>query len=48
MSRPGEVGQGDGARHGGRENENQVPPMLLAGTPQLHGFESEEEREHLG
>ena len=31
VSRPSEVGQGDGAKHGGREKENQVPPMLLAG-----------------
>ena len=31
VSRPNEVGQGDGARHGGREKENQVLPMLLAG-----------------
>ena len=31
VSRPSEVGQGDGAKHGGKEKENQVPPMLLAG-----------------
>ena len=31
VSRPNEVGQGDGAMHGGRERENKVPPMLLAG-----------------
>ena len=29
LSRPNEAGQGDA--QGGRENENQVPPMLLAG-----------------
>ena len=29
--RPSEFGQGGGVRRGGRENENQVPPMLLAG-----------------
>ena len=31
VSRPNEVGQGDGAMHGGWEKENQVPPMFLAG-----------------
>ena len=31
VSRPSEVGQGDSAMDGGREKENQVPPMLLAG-----------------
>ena len=31
LSRLREVGQGGGAIHGGRETENQVPPMLLAG-----------------
>ena len=28
--RPSEAGQGDGVAHGGREKENQVPPLLLA------------------
>ena len=31
VSRPKEVGQGDGASHGGRKKENQVQPMLLVG-----------------
>ena len=31
VSRPSKVGQGDGERHGGREKENHVTPMLLAG-----------------
>ena len=31
VSRPNEAGQGDGVAKGGRENENQVPPILLAG-----------------
>ena len=31
VSCPSEVEQGDVVRHGGREKENQVPPMLLAG-----------------
>ena len=31
VSRPSEVGQGDGAMHSGREKKNQVPPMLLTG-----------------
>ena len=31
VSRSSEVGHGDGARHGGREKENQGPPMMLAG-----------------
>ena len=30
VSRPSKVGQGDGERHGGREKENHVTPMLLA------------------
>ena len=31
VSHPNEDGKWDGATHGGREKENQVPPMLLAG-----------------
>ena len=29
--RPSEIGQGDGVMPGGRETENQAPPILLAG-----------------
>ena len=31
VSGPKQAGQGDGVAQGGREKENQVPPMLLAG-----------------
>ena len=31
VSRPNEVGEGDGVMHECKETENQVPPMLLAG-----------------
>ena len=31
VSRPNKAGQGDGVAKGGREKENQVPPILLAG-----------------
>ena len=31
VSHPNEDGKWDGATHGGREKENRVPPMLLAG-----------------
>ena len=41
---PSEVGQGDGARHGGREKENQVPPMLLTGLISTASKEKKSER----